>query len=1280
MSDMKQDKFVGMPARCWRQLAVAMLAMVLHTFAVSPASGETTYLFKTLDAQDGLTSSQVNCILKDSRGYMWFGTPAGLYRYDGYTFKNFQCNSQDGSSLPDSYINSMQEALDGTLWIETNAGYCIYHPQTESFERDIKQTFSKMNIERVPSIIYIDRHKNLWGAIPNKGVVCYNMQQQTLFEFGYTDDAHGVPQGNICSISDCRDGALIVYEDGRMVCCDVMHQQHTVWGTSEIANRKLRRSKSLKAFADQMDNIWMYGQGTLFVYNKSTNSWDTTIGDHIGLTGNSVDNSVNGMGGDKNGNIWIGTDRAGLIRMNVNSRDMEPVQPRNINIDNRPDDIVRIQSIYIDDTDLVWVGTEKSGVAYSGKNIYRFGTTLMGDITAMTQDGEGRVWYGTSDHGVVGYDGPLASQKVSSMAYTKDGSLWVGSRQNGLTRIKDGAVTIYSMTKDSLTALIDDHINALCTDKVGNLWIATNGGLQVFNPRMNAFSTYTRENGKLSTNSITALHYATNNRMLIGTGEGLIIMNLSNSEMLRLTGNTSNVESFTNNYVTQVYEDSRGLIWVGTREGANILNLVTDKLSYLTKAQGLSNNIVCGITEDSKQNIWLTTSNGVSRVVVQRNFEEGTFTYGLYNYTTADGLQSNEFNPGSILTQADGNVVMGGLYGTNWPHHNTGSDTDALPKVMLTQMFIGEEEVLIGHEYDGNVILTSALNEINRIELNNSQNTFTVKFAAGNYNQSERLQFMFWMEGLDNDWHNGDAMQHGITFTNLNFGTYRLHVKAVSAEGAVSNQERVLEIEIGRPWFISWWMMAVYAIIVIVVLYMWKIGMKQMKAIKSKKEAIIDQLAQQREDIKSASDDLRQPMARMTTIIGNLSEKNMTLEEREQLNALHSQMLQVITRVSDMQSALEHPEEKAKLTVNNKYEMNSKGELELPEISTSALSTEVKTSYGNSATSKFVVIFIDDNKEFLQFASSRLRNVYDFHAYNDIHMAVEDLEGINADIIVCKQDMNGMTGSELCNIIKTRSTTHRTKFVLMTEGVLTPQDMRNMNITLSADDYLAKPFNMQEAVMRFNKLLGLGPIEANGNLIEGSETRQLENLNSSMTTATESIDMNEYAQQQTGVQSQQTSMIADEMDLAETTIRKRNTLMRQGGELATSGDEQISEYTNEYSMADTMERHLLTSIEQYVIQNMSRGQISLEEMATAMGMGRVPFFHKVRDITNKTPAELVRDIRLKHACILLKRTNINMSELASNIGFMTADNFIRTFKEKFGLSPLEYRLKHHKGN
>jgi transcriptional regulator GlxA family with amidase domain len=150
------------------------------------------------------------------------------------------------------------------------------------------------------------------------------------------------------------------------------------------------------------------------------------------------------------------------------------------------------------------------------------------------------------------------------------------------------------------------------------------------------------------------------------------------------------------------------------------------------------------------------------------------------------------------------------------------------------------------------------------------------------------------------------------------------------------------------------------------------------------------------------------------------------------------------------------------------------------------------------------------------------------------------------------------------------------------------------------------------------------------------------------------------------------------MARVDTKVIRRNDTQLATQQSVFEEVQEEQETLSDYSMLDAMDQQLLKNIEQYVMQNMSRGQISLEEMASAMGMGRVPFFHRVRNITNKTPAELVRDMRLKHACILLKRTNINMSELATNIGFLTAENFINIFREKFGMTPLEYRLKHRK--
>ena len=1253
--------------RLKRLLLILMLALPLAAAGV--------YLFKTLDARNGLISSQINCILKDQRGYMWFGTPAGLYRFDGYTFKNFQSNSQDGSSLPDSYIISLQEMLDGNLWIETSAGFCIYHPQSESFERDLKQTYASMGIDGRPNVVFIDSHKNFWASIPNKGVIAYNMQQQTSYAFAYTNDAHGIPQGNITSISECRDGAILVYEDGRLVCCDIMRQQQTVWQTDVIAQQKLRKSKSLKAFADQMDNIWLYGQGTLMVYNKNANTWNTSIGDHLGLTGISVDHSVNGMTGDRSGNIWIGTDRSGLLRTNVNNYEMESVQPRNINDNRSTDEHISIQSVYVDDTDLLWVGTEKSGVAYYGNNIYKFATNLLGDVTAIAQTSDSTIWYGTGDKGIIGYNGPLASSKVSCMASTPDGSLWVGSKQNGLTRIQNGSSKIYSVARDSVKTIIDDHINALCSDKSGNLWIATNGGLQVYNPKMNSFSAYTRENGMLNTNNITSLFYGKNNNMLIGTSEGLIILNLSTREKTVLTGNTTNLKTFTNNYITQVYEDSRGLIWIGTREGINILNLANDELSHLTEKDGLCNNSICGIAEDKNHNIWVSTSHGISRVVIQRNHEDGTFNYGMYNYSVYDGLQSNEFNMGAILTRNDGIVLFGGLYGVNWVRQINKDEQESLPRVMLTQLFIGEEEIQTGHVYDGRVLLTQALNESSKLELAHSQNNITIKFAAGNYNQGERLQFMYWMEGLDHDWRNGDALLHGVRFQNLGSGKYTLHVKAVSAEGAVSTQERRLEITVDRHWLLSWWMLTIYVIIAIIALAVWRYGYKKLKKVWTSKRTVIEELKRQREEIKLTSDELRQPMARMTTIIGNLAMKEETMEGREQLNSLHFQLLQVITRISEMQSTLENPERKAESTAKDRMELNDHGEVAMiSNSSLKELTADIKPLKFDTQAKKFSVVFIDSNHDFLKFINAHLHEVYDFHVYDNIKAAIPDIEMLDADLVICKQNMDYMTGSELCNQFKMDPRRSKTKFVLLTDGVLTQQDMADQNITLAADDYLAKPFNIQDAVLRFNKLMGLGPIDIESNTIEGSETRRLEGRNASMTTASFSYD-DDANTKSSAEQEVEEPIVAPHEDMA-TTQSNDNDPIAAGRELmlqyygdATMGD---------YSMNNAMDQQLMRNIEQFVLQNMSRGQISLEEMANAMGMGRVPFYHKIRAITTKTPAEVVRELRLKHACTLLVNTNINMSELAINVGFHTAENFAAIFKEKFGMTPLEYRMKYKK--
>jgi len=238
----------------------------------------------------------------------------------------------------------------------------------------------------------------------------------------------------------------------------------------------------------------------------------------------------------------------------------------------------------------------------------------------------------------------------------------------------------------------------------------------------------------------------------------------------------------------------------------------------------------------------------------------------------------------------------------------------------------------------------------------------------------------------------------------------------------------------------------------------------------------------QKYEIKKASEDLRNPMARMTSIISSMAEKATTIEMKEKLNSLHSQMLQIITRLTEMQIMLNDPQARA---IERAQDKLLNGQVDENEHKIIVADGEREHSYDLKAlnadlpTKKFSLVLIDDNEEFLDFVAKSMREFYQFQTYNDIGKALQEVQSGSVDLVICKQDMKGMTGSELCNRLKSDPITQNIKFVLLTDQVLAPMDIKRQGITLAADDYLAKPFNLQEAMVRFNQLLGIGDVDIN---------------------------------------------------------------------------------------------------------------------------------------------------------------------------------------------------------
>src|SRR5688572_11324975 len=113
---------------------IHLICVVSLSLPLSVFSQGDPYNFSKLDIYSGLSHNQVNTILKDGNGFLWFGTLSGLNRYDGYSCKIFRNKHNDSTSLFDDHVLSLYELPDGKMWVKTREGPCIYNLRTEKFD------------------------------------------------------------------------------------------------------------------------------------------------------------------------------------------------------------------------------------------------------------------------------------------------------------------------------------------------------------------------------------------------------------------------------------------------------------------------------------------------------------------------------------------------------------------------------------------------------------------------------------------------------------------------------------------------------------------------------------------------------------------------------------------------------------------------------------------------------------------------------------------------------------------------------------------------------------------------------------------------------------------------------------------------------------------------------------------------------------------------------------------------------------------------------------------
>ena len=798
--------------------------------------------FRRLDIRDGLSNSQVNCVYRDSRGYVWMGTMYGLNRYDGYRVKTFYANSRDTTTMRDNNTTEIMESQDGKLWLHQGMNYCVYDPATESFERNISNELEKyFGFNKGVEQMYIDGKKNFWVKFYDKGLYYYNpnTKKTNHFNFGYGDNELN-PTYNFMAYADYNEGVMMVTSNGELVCFDGERGK-------KLSDDKWMRehgspeNREYHLCVDKDHNIWVSAENYSYVRVNKDKKWRVGYANlfrEYQIENVPEDLQVWDLKVDAKGRIWLATDHEGLLVVDLKNHEMR--QFLNNKFDESSISENTLRNIYMDDHGLVWVGSFKNGV-----NMYKEGSASMmnlevGDINAVAEDRFGNYWLGSNDRGILVYNpkrqevvahytkenSPLFGNIMVGAYSASDGSIWFGGYNSGLTRCipknDSGEATIinYHYTGEA-GGLATDNVWSVTEDKWHRIWIGTLGaGIQMLDLKTGKFRTWDTSNTKINANYVTSASWIKKGWLVMGTSWYWVFLNPVTGQLCpREIPDATRFPSQMGNSVS-VIEDSRGFIWQGSFCGALVYDQKRKTCNLLDMEDGLLGSSVCSIVEDLQHNIWIVTDHGVSKVVPQQQ-EDGTWQFNISSYNNSDGLQQAVYNQRSTYLTHDGKILIGGQGGLDIINPKAMTDVKIKERPVFSGLQLFDVDVPVGKEIDGRVILDEALDVCRDITLRFSDQ-FTIQLASDACVVANEKRFVYKLEGFNENWVKTSEMNPNITYNSLRAGSYTLCVRMLNDDGTIGDEEASMDITIRPALWRTRWAMLLYILVIAAIALLWR--------------------------------------------------------------------------------------------------------------------------------------------------------------------------------------------------------------------------------------------------------------------------------------------------------------------------------------------------------------------------------------------------------------------------------------------------------------------------
>ncbi|RLA49763.1 MAG: hypothetical protein DRR42_14965 [Gammaproteobacteria bacterium] len=791
-----------------RLLTLAFIVFIALTPIVSGAAitPSIDIDFNPDSISKNLTQQTVSQIYQDSQGVMWFLTQEGLNKYNGFTLENFRHSPNDSSSISTNSVTRLAEDLEGNLWISTfGGGLNKFNPIENDFTA--LYTHNEKNTSPVSndiSTIFRDRDGLLWLGYDG----AFSTFNPKTGEFRhFTSESENLPfLGLVNRFDQTSDGTLWAATQGGVIEIHPITNRVSAHKHDETNPASIVSNNIISVAVDRRDNVWVISRSMgISLIDTKRNIITNFVNDPADTTSLSSNQAYDAFEDDM-GRMWIGTYE-GLNLFMADTKQFLRFTRQNANL---PSD--RISSIFQSREGKFWIGTF-TGLATGTPNLF----------TKIDS---------ANSH--------LSSNSVNAFSQTADGSLWVGT-DDGLNRLRPGRQTFEWINESTFPSISRPDVMSLFAHE-NILWIGTyNGGLNKLDTLNNQNTVYTHDSldkTSIGANGITSILRTAEGQILIGTfGGGISIYQGETDNFLTLSNIPGDHTSLSNDKVIALFQDSLGLIWVGTEKGLNKFDSSTNTFeSFFSKpgdANSISSDMVWAFFEDEKQRLWLgTRGGGLNRWDVEdRKRSRGNFhnysesislpssnVYGIksdasgnlwlshnrgiskfnpatletHQYGRRDGLQGTEFNMGAAFQTNLGTIYFGGNQGFNIIAAKGVEKRNIPPKVSISDIRIMNEKKVFNTPYY----------ELEKLELNYEDKMLSVEFFAADYSNTELLQYAYKLEGINPDWVvSPDA--HIASFTTLPPGEYTLKLAAASPDGVWNWNGRSLPISVNPPPWLS---------------------------------------------------------------------------------------------------------------------------------------------------------------------------------------------------------------------------------------------------------------------------------------------------------------------------------------------------------------------------------------------------------------------------------------------------------------------------------------------